>query len=146
MRRSTLYKYASPGERLLVSVGRFLVGAYTTYGLLWLAAQLRGTSGFNLSGSRIKLPYGRFKERNIGPWILDATVPSMPNRRRGVQALLETIDGAGAPQPRARVLERWGQHTTICPDSQAVGRCRLTPGCPQVDRAWFQRLKLGGAG
>ena len=24
----------------------------------------------------------------------------------------------------------------------AVGRCRLTPGRPQVDRAWCQRLKL----
>ena len=23
-----------------------------------------------------------------------------------------------------------------------VRRCRLTPGCPRVDRAWFQRLKL----
>jgi len=23
-----------------------------------------------------------------------------------------------------------------------VGRCRFTPGCPRVDRAWFQRLKL----
>jgi hypothetical protein len=24
----------------------------------------------------------------------------------------------------------------------SVGRCRLTSGCPRVDRAWFQRLKL----
>jgi hypothetical protein len=23
-----------------------------------------------------------------------------------------------------------------------VGRCRLTPGCPGVDRTWFQRVKL----
>ena len=27
-------------------------------------------------------------------------------------------------------------------DYNAVGRCRFTPGSPQVDRAWVQRLKL----
>lgn len=27
-------------------------------------------------------------------------------------------------------------------DPQTVGQCRLTPGSPRIDRAWFQGLKL----
>ena len=34
-----------------------------------------------------------------------------------------------------------GQHTFPL-DATMAGLCRLTPGCPQVDHASFQRLNL----
>ena len=52
---------------------------------------------------------------------LDATLQKMPNRRRGIEALLASID-AGGGATRAAVLDRWGQHTAICPDSRAAHR------------------------
>ena len=45
----------------------------------------------------------------------------MPNRRRAIEALLASVD-AGGGATRAAVLDRWGQHTAICPDSRAAHR------------------------
>ena len=45
----------------------------------------------------------------------------------------------------ARQLEdKWHRLPSMIPTSSVnkVGRCRLTPGSPRVDRAWSQRLKL----
>ena len=52
---------------------------------------------------------------------LDVTVSKMPNRRRGVEALLASIDSGAIPS-RAVLLDRWAQHTSICPDSLAAHR------------------------
>jgi hypothetical protein len=38
---------------------------------------------------------------------------------RYIEALLASIDSGGGAT-RAAVLDRWGQHTAICPDSRAA--------------------------
>jgi len=73
--RPALYQHTSPGERMLMTVGKFL----------------------------------------------DATVSQMPNRRRGVEAVLASIDSGVIPS-RAMLLDRWVQHTSICADSRGAHR------------------------
>jgi len=55
----------------------------------------------------------------------------------------------GALLTAARLtFDQWSQRAlfkaavALCAQLAQVGRCRSTPGCPCVDRAWFQRLKL----
>ena len=80
IRRTQMYQYASPGERLLVALGRFL----------------------------------------------DATVPLQPRRYAALPPDAPPDAAAFEPRflcpPREVTLDRFAQHTAICPDSQGALR------------------------